>query len=82
MCWLVGKCIAMVYSFLTESNAQLKQLILQYLSIACRCFVVAIPIVFVIPYLLGTYFQLVAITPIRLTYRQVCSAFQCNECET
>ena len=55
-------------------NAQLRQLqqvILQYASIAFRCGVVSIPILFIIPYLLGTYFQLVAITPLRLAHKQV-----------
>ncbi|EPB69281.1 hypothetical protein ANCCEY_11627 [Ancylostoma ceylanicum] len=40
-----------------------------------RLLLICIPIVFVIPMLMGTYFQLVVITPLRLSYQQTALVF-------
>ncbi|CAI2302547.1 unnamed protein product [Caenorhabditis sp. 36 PRJEB53466] len=70
VCWLVGKGVAVVYKFVQGGPHLFKRAVMHYSYLGMRLFFVALPVVIVVPLLMGTYFQLVFLTPLRLGYQQ------------
>ncbi|CAI5437615.1 unnamed protein product [Caenorhabditis angaria] len=75
VCWCIGKAISVILKLTEDGGAQLKETIFKYLSLALRLLSVAIPVVFVLPFLIGLYFQLVVLTPLRLSANQTAITF-------
>ncbi|PIC12482.1 hypothetical protein B9Z55_028376 [Caenorhabditis nigoni] len=68
--WLVGKFGAIAIKFIRGGPHLFKRAVIHYSYLGMRLILVAIPIVFVLPFLMGTYFQLVFFAPMRLGYQQ------------
>uniref|UniRef100_A0A0K0CTP4 RING-type E3 ubiquitin transferase n=1 Tax=Angiostrongylus cantonensis TaxID=6313 RepID=A0A0K0CTP4_ANGCA len=75
VCWMFVKLTLLSLHWFNLGVNHLKEAIVNSLNITCRLLVVCIPIVFVIPMLMGTYFQLVIITPLRLSHQQTSLVF-------
>ncbi|KAJ1369280.1 RINGv [Parelaphostrongylus tenuis] len=75
VCWMFVKLSLLSLHWFNLGVNHLKEAIVNSLNITARLFIVCIPIVFVIPMLMGTYFQLVIITPLRLSHQQTSLVF-------
>ncbi|CAD6184168.1 unnamed protein product [Caenorhabditis auriculariae] len=71
ICWLSGKA-AYVLSlvFRRRDSQNFRQAIRYYSYLGLRLSLAALPVLFLIPWLIGVYFQLVVLTPMRLSSKQ------------
>lgn len=86
VCWLGAKGGTIAYKFIQGGPHLFKRAVMHYSYLVrsayqespnycfqgMRLFFAALPIIIVLPLLMGTYFQLVFLTPMRLGYQQVC----------
>ncbi|EGT48456.1 CBN-MARC-6 protein [Caenorhabditis brenneri] len=75
VCWIIGKLGAIVVKFVRGGPHLFKRAVMHYSYLGMRLFLVAIPIIVVLPLLMGTYFQLVFFAPMRLGYQQTALMF-------
>lgn len=75
VCWMIGKLGAIVVKFVRGGPHLFKRAVMHYSYLGMRLFLVAIPIIVVLPLLMGTYFQLVFFAPMRLGYQQTALMF-------
>lgn len=70
ICWMCVKLGLVSLHWFNLGLHHLKDAVVNSVNLAMRLAVICAPIVFVIPMLMGTYFQLVVITPLRLSFQQ------------
>ncbi|WKX89983.1 hypothetical protein Q1695_009096 [Nippostrongylus brasiliensis] len=75
VCWMCVKLGILSLHWFHLGVHHLKEAVFNSVNLAVRLLVICIPIVFVIPMLMGTYFQLVVITPLRLSFQQTSLMF-------
>ncbi|KJH53376.1 zinc finger, C3HC4 type [Dictyocaulus viviparus] len=75
ICWMFVKLSMLSLHWFNLGVNHLKETFISSLHLTARLLIICIPIVFVIPLLMGTYFQLVVITPLRLSYHQTSLVF-------
>ncbi|XGW22525.1 hypothetical protein V3C99_005056 [Haemonchus contortus] len=75
ICWMLVKLGLLSLHWFHLGVHHLKEAFVNSINLALRLLVICIPIVFAIPMLMGTYFQLVVITPLRLSFQQTSLTF-------
>ncbi|PIO77027.1 zinc finger, C3HC4 type [Teladorsagia circumcincta] len=75
ICWMLVKTGLLSLHWFHLGVHHLKEAFVNSINLALRLLVICIPIVFAIPMLMGTYFQLVVITPLRLSFQQTSLTF-------
>ncbi|EYC03756.1 hypothetical protein Y032_0092g2605 [Ancylostoma ceylanicum] len=75
VCWMSVKLGLLSLHWFHLGLNHLKEAFVNSIYLTLRLLLICIPIVFVIPMLMGTYFQLVVITPLRLSYQQTALVF-------
>ncbi|CAJ0594354.1 unnamed protein product [Cylicocyclus nassatus] len=75
VCWMSVKMGLLTLHWFHLGLNHLREAFVNSIYLTLRLLVICIPVVFVIPMLMGTYFQLVVITPLRLSYQQTALVF-------
>ncbi|CAI4230192.1 unnamed protein product [Auanema sp. JU1783] len=70
ICWLIVRVLYFLYEWCNQGMVQIKQVIVNYALLVFRLSIISIPTLVLIPMLMGTYFQLVLVTPVRLDHNQ------------